>query len=37
MALTPDSKHIATLGITEKRFKEGDYRSELDEFITQVK
>ena len=36
-AMTPESEHIATFGITEKRFKEEDYQSEFDAFIAQIK
>jgi menaquinone-dependent protoporphyrinogen IX oxidase len=35
--MTQGSEHISTFGITEKRFKAGDYQSELDSFITQIK
>jgi hypothetical protein len=35
--MTPESDHIGTFGITEKRFKEGGYESELEDFIAQIK
>ena len=35
--MTPESEHIATFGITEKRFKAGDYDNELTDFISQLK
>ena len=35
--MTPESEHIATFGITEKRFKAGDYENELTAFISQLK
>jgi flavodoxin len=36
-ALTPDSEHVATFGLNEKMFKEGNYDSELQEFISKLK
>ncbi len=36
-ALTPDSDHIGTFGITEKRFKEEDYITDLEAFIAKIK
>jgi flavodoxin len=36
-ALTPESEHIGTFGITQKRFKEGDYESELEAFIELIR
>jgi flavodoxin len=35
--MTPGAEHIATFGITEKRFKAGDYENNLKTFITQIK
>ena len=35
--MTPDSEHVGNFGIREKRFKNEDYRAELDAFIEEVK
>ena len=35
--MTPESEHIGTFGITQKRFKEEDYEGELEAFIAQIK
>ncbi len=35
--MTPESEHVGTFGITEKRFKEGDYEGELEAFIAQIR
>jgi hypothetical protein len=37
VAMTPGSDHVGTFGITEKRFKEGGYESELEAFIEQIR
>ena len=34
---TPDSEHIGNFGITQKRFKEEDYSTELEAFIAKIK
>ena len=36
-SMTNESEHVGTFGITEKRFKEGDYTSDLEAFIAQIK
>jgi flavodoxin len=35
--LIPDSEHIGNFGITQKRFKEEDYSSELEAFVAKIK
>jgi flavodoxin len=35
--MTPDSEHIATFGIKEKRFKTEDYSADLEAFIEKIK
>jgi flavodoxin len=37
VALIPDSEHIGNFGITQKRFKEEDYSSELEAFVAKIK
>ncbi len=37
IAQTPDSEHIGNFGITQKRFKEEDYSSELEAFVAKIK
>ncbi|MCK5389114.1 MAG: hypothetical protein KAJ36_01405 [Candidatus Thorarchaeota archaeon] len=37
VALIPDSEHIGSFGITQKRFKEEDYSSELEAFVAIIK
>ena len=36
-AMTHESELVGTFGITEKRFKEGDYNSDLEAFRAQIK
>ena len=36
-ALTPESEHVGTLGLTQKQFKEGNYEPALKAFITSLK
>jgi flavodoxin len=35
--MTPDSEHIGTFGITEERFKNEDYRSDLTSFVNSLR
>ena len=35
--MTPESDHVGTFGITENRFREGNYQTELEEFISQLR
>ena len=37
VAMIPDSEHIDNFGITQKRFKEEDYSSDLDAFVAKIK
>lgn len=37
VALIPDSEHIGNFGITQKRFKEEDYSTELEAFVAKIK
>ena len=37
VALIPDSEHKGNFGITQKRFKEEDYSSELEAFVAKIK
>ena len=36
-SMTPDSEHIGTFGILEKRFNKDDYSADLEAFIEKVK
>ena len=36
-SMTPNSEHVGTFGITEKRFKNNDYSADLEAFIEKVK
>ena len=35
--MTPEADHIATFGITEDRFREGNYESELSSFVDKIR
>ncbi|MHA2230581.1 MAG: flavodoxin family protein [Candidatus Thorarchaeota archaeon] len=37
VAMIPDSEHIGNFGITQKRFKEEDYSSDLEAFVGRIK